>query len=163
MSTVFAAFDGPGTTDAMAVGGTTVRTGITVGHGSSLVFATILRYYSRMFNLIPTEPDEYKVYADWLEDHGLYCLAVRKGILPLNAEYGDGDGYRHLRFIGDGDGHEVFGHGCASGKEERYYSCGCFSGKGGSVANFSYGWSPCESIGDGKGYGSLQPHTNRTS
>lgn len=35
-----------------------------------------------MFNLIPTDPDEYKVYADWLEDQGVVLTAsIRRGIL----------------------------------------------------------------------------------
>lgn len=61
-----------------------------------------------MFNLIPTEPNEYKVYADYLEDHGaILTTAVRKGILSFDRfpsgsltgccfdqyAYGDGGGY----------------------------------------------------------------------
>lgn len=38
-----------------------------------------------VFNLIPTEPDEYKIYADWLEDEGvILTTAIRKGILPFD-------------------------------------------------------------------------------
>lgn len=37
-----------------------------------------------MFNLIPTEPEEYKVYADWLGDQGVILTdSIRDGILSL--------------------------------------------------------------------------------
>lgn len=46
-----------------------------------------------MFDLIPTDPDEYKVYADWLEDQGVILTkSIRAKILPLDNEYGNGRG-----------------------------------------------------------------------
>lgn len=42
-----------------------------------------------MFNLVPTDPDEYKIYADWLEDQGvILTAAIRQGILPFDSERG---------------------------------------------------------------------------
>lgn len=38
-----------------------------------------------VFNLIPTDPDEYKIYADYLEDQGaVLTSSVRKGILEFS-------------------------------------------------------------------------------
>lgn len=69
------------------------------------------------FNLIPTEPLEYKIYADLLEDQGtILTTSIRHKILPLDGE--DGHGYGCIREIwcdetvgsgdlitnGDGDG-----------------------------------------------------------
>lgn len=43
-----------------------------------------------MFNLIPTEPFEYHVYADWLEDQGaILTAAVRKGIIFFGGNNGE--------------------------------------------------------------------------
>lgn len=37
-----------------------------------------------MFNLIPTDPDEYKIYADWLEDQDkILTSSVRRGTLSF--------------------------------------------------------------------------------
>lgn len=55
-----------------------------------------------MFNLIPTEPDEYKVYADWLEDCGHLCtMSIRGGVLPLDDEMGNGSGRGERRLFFD--------------------------------------------------------------
>lgn len=77
-----------------------------------------------MFNLIPTEPFEYHVYADWLEDQGLFPLSVRKGILPLLE---DGEGCSNGYF-------DVKGGDCmdANGKGDgrNYWVCDFVYGDG---------------------------------
>lgn len=46
-----------------------------------------------MFNLIPTEPLEYQVYADWLEDQGvILTAAIREGVLPFVPMWSHGEG-----------------------------------------------------------------------
>lgn len=98
-----------------------------------------------MFNLIPTDPDEYKVYADWLEDQGIHSLSVRKGILPLGNESD------HLIdiCIGHGDSQfctETYGSGIGYGAYWYIYDgvlcCGCNAGVSfvGSVG-YGYGFS----------------------
>lgn len=56
-----------------------------------------------MFDLIPTEPLEYQIYADWLEDQGsLLTTAVRKGILLLEDSEPQGCVYKEWEVIGSG-------------------------------------------------------------
>lgn len=91
-----------------------------------------------IFNLIPTEPDEYKVYADWLEDQGeILTAAIRKAQLPVFvtksvgvAERCSGDS------MGSGTGLGVgYGYGLGSGggplNVKKKSSCGCLTGAGG--------------------------------
>lgn len=73
-----------------------------------------------MFNLIPTEPLEYQIYADWLEDQGVVLTAaIRKGILYHSNEidhwmamgYGSGWTYIPARVNPAGEGSGSQGHG----------------------------------------------------
>lgn len=66
-----------------------------------------------IFNLIPTEPLEYQVYADWLEDQGvILTAAIRKGELPM--DYPEEEDFDY-----GGPWHCGYGNGYG---ESRYYS-----------------------------------------
>lgn len=109
-----------------------------------------------IFNLIPTEPDEYKIYADWLEDQGVILTAsIRKGIMYFDVKriegrlttathhdhhnwmgYGDGDGCGS-----QGDGYDRFpceGEGCRFPRGP--FGDGIYGGEGeadGSIPDYS--------------------------
>lgn len=77
-----------------------------------------------MFNLIPTDPLEYKIYADWLEDRGVILTAsIRMGILPFFTPENGGEAAGREeavictgKSLGGGVGNDYgAGHGWASG------------------------------------------------
>lgn len=101
-----------------------------------------------VWNLIPTEILEYRVYADWLEDQGvILTAAARKGILPLDEEcgcgWGSGDSitagciFDNLTALCFPDCGQSFG--CMAGYGDRSIGFGCGDGMGTSQHMFTYG------------------------
>lgn len=86
-----------------------------------------------IFNLIPTEIDEYKVYADWLEDQGvILTAAVRQGILSLHINRHDtgGDAFYEDGFCSEDEGDYCDGSGFCQlpyGRAESRRGEGCWN------------------------------------
>lgn len=82
--------------------------------------------YTTIFNLIPTDPLEYQVYADYLEDQGtILTTAIRRGILPFDTKIGDGSGIDHTRhFLYSGTGGDNRGWGSGMSPDGIYWSSG---------------------------------------
>lgn len=89
-----------------------------------------------VFDLIPTEPLEYKVYADWLEDQGaIFTAGIRKGILEFNKNDRDLCGLSNEGTVrwscGEASGAwlsmegSCFGTGCSSGIGEYAHGFAC--------------------------------------
>lgn len=91
-----------------------------------------------MFDLIPTEPLEYQVYADFLEENGIILTAaIRKGILP--------------EFIGLKNVYPDYAQGDASGwRAGESYGLGCVMGN--TRYGYCPGWANRFKYGEGCGH-----------